>query len=92
MHEHVLGHGQVRRHQHGRPEDRVELEDVLADHVIRRRPEAIGQVLPRPRIPERGVVIEERVEPHVEHVPRIPGNRHAPLQALARQRDVLEAL
>ena len=42
---HLLRHLDVGRHQQRRPDDRVELEDVLADQVDRRRPELVGEVL-----------------------------------------------
>src|SRR5664280_3543627 len=69
----------------------MELEDVLADDVEGRRPEAPGQVLAGPGVAERGVVVEQRVEPDVEHVTLVPGHGHAPLQALARERHILQA-
>ena len=47
--EHVIRDGEVGRHQHRRPEDRVELEDVLADQVVRGGPEAAGRDPPPAR-------------------------------------------
>ena len=60
-------------HQQRRPVDRVELEDVLADHVEVRRPVALGQVLAGAGVGERGVVVEQRVEPDIEDVPASQG-------------------
>ena len=89
--EDVLGHRQVGRHQHRRPEDRVEAQDVLADDVVGRRPELLGEVLALAREAERGVVVQQRVEPDVEDVARVPRDRDAPRELRARERDVLQA-
>ena len=79
------------RHQQRGPDDRVELEDVLADQVDRRRPELLGQVLALAGVGEGGVVVEERVDPDVDHLRLVPRHRHAPLQAGAAERDVAQA-
>ena len=46
MDEEVLGQRDVGGEQHRRPEDGVELEDVLADDVEVGGPERVGLVLP----------------------------------------------
>src|SRR3954454_6038965 len=78
--EYVLGHDHVGEHQHRRPEDRVQTQDVLVDDLVGRRPELLGQVLALAREAEGGVVVEQRVEPDVEDVARIPGDRDPPRQ------------
>jgi hypothetical protein len=70
--EDVPRHLELGGHQQRRPEDRVELEDVLADDVEVRRPVALGQILPGARVAERRVVVEQRVEPHVEDLAPVP--------------------
>jgi hypothetical protein len=90
--EHVFGHVQAGGHQDRRPEHGVELEDVLADDVVGRRPEAPGQILAGTGVAERRVVVQQRVEPHVEDVTRVPRDLDAPRQATSRQRYVLEPL
>ena len=80
----------VRRHQHRGPEDRVELEDVLADDV-ERRPERVRQVLALAREGQGRVVVQERVEPDVEDVALVPRHLDAPGQLGAAERDVVEA-
>ena len=59
--------------QHGRPEDRVRLEDVLADHVpgVRKQVQA-------PLIGQCGHVVEQRVKPHIGDVIGVPGQLDAP--------------
>ena len=47
------------------------------------RPEALGQVLAVPRVAERGEVVEQRVEPDVDHLARVPGQRALPRSASA---------
>ena len=88
---HLLRHLDVGRHQQRRPDDGVELEDVLADQVDRRRPELLGEVLPRAGVGQRRVVVEERVDPDVDHLRLVPRHRHSPLQARAGERDVAQA-
>ena len=87
----LLGQLDAGRHQHRRPEDGVELEDVLAHHVERRRPEALRQVLAVAREGERRVVVEQRVEPDVEDVARVPRDLDAPVELRAAERDVVQA-
>ena len=88
---HPLRHLDLGRHQQRRPDDRVELEDVLADQVDRRRPEPVGQVLALARVGERRVVVEERVDPDVDHLRLVPRHGHPPLQARAAEREVAQA-
>ncbi len=80
--------GQLRRHQERRPVDRVEARDVLADHMRVGGPEF------RPRAvvgkAGRGDVIGQRVDPDVHDVLGIAGNRHAPVEGRAADRDVGE--
>jgi hypothetical protein len=78
-------------HQQCRPDHRVELEDVLRDQVNGGRPEALGQVLAGARVGERGVVVEQGVDPDVDDLRLVPGNRHAPLEPLAAEREVAQA-
>ena len=56
------------------------------------RPELLGHVLALDRVAERRVVVEQRVEPDVDHLVRVPGHRHPPLQRRPGERDVLESL
>ena len=77
--------GDACRLEHGRPEHRVRLEDVLADQVPGAGPEApvpvaVGEA-------QRRGVVDQRVEPHVGHVALVPRQRDAPGHALARARD-----
>ena len=77
-------------HQEGRPVDRVEAQDVLADHVDVGRPVAaeIGRV--GVGIAGRRDVVGQRVDPNVHHMVGIVGHRHAPLETGARDREVVE--
>ncbi len=88
---HALGHGEPRRHQHRRPDDRVELEDVLADQVDARRPEALGEVGAFAGIREGRVVVEEGIDPDVDDLGLVPGNGHPPLEPGATEGDVEQA-
>jgi len=88
--EHPLRNLDLGGHQEGGPVDRVELEDVLRQDV-ERRPELLGDVLIG-SVAERRVVVEERVEPDVDHLVGVPGDGHPPLQGRPGERDVLQAL
>jgi hypothetical protein len=68
----------------------VELQDVLADDVERRRPELVGEVLAVAGVAEGRVVVEQRVEPDVEDVLGVPRHGDAPGELRPRQRHVVE--
>ncbi len=84
-----VGRLDVAGHQHRRPIDRVEPEDVLADRVDVRRPhprEPLGSV----GVAGRGDVVRQRVEPDVADVLRVPRDRHAPVERRPADREVLK--
>ena len=72
--------------EHRRPVDGVRGQDVLADQVHRRGPQAVEACLVR-QVSGRGEIVEQRVEPDIAHVARIKGQGDAPAQALDRPRD-----
>ena len=78
-------------HEQGRPDDRVELEDVLGEEV-ERRPVARREVLARARVRERREVVDERVDPDVDDLLVVPRHGDAPGDAGAADADVLEPL
>ena len=80
----------VAGHQHRRPVDGVEPQDVLADRVDVGGPhprEPLGSV----GVARGGDVVRERVEPDVADVLRVPGQRDAPVERRPADREVLEA-
>ena len=90
MAEHLLGQRQIGRHQEGRPIDRVKADDVLADQVDVGRPEA-GIVALVVGKADAGHVGRQRVDPDVHDVARRARHRHAPVEAGARDAQILEA-
>ena len=77
------------RHQEGRPVDRVEADDVLADemHVGRpERPARRGLV----REAAGGDVVVQRVQPDIHHVAGRVRHRDAPAEAGAADRQVVQ--
>jgi hypothetical protein len=78
-----------RAHQEGRPVDRVEADDVLADQVQVGRPELrhLGGFV---GIAEAGEVVGQRVDPHVHHVVLAAGHLDAPVEAGAADREVAQ--
>ena len=89
MHEHGPRHRLARRHQQRRPDHRVEPSDVLPDHVQVRGP-ACGEQLRLGAEPDSCCVVEQRVDPHVDDVLRVPGNRDAPIGSGPRDGEVAE--
>ena len=90
MREHALRRREAGRHQEGRPEHAVEADDVLADHVQVGRP-VLPQRIAGVGIAARGDVVGERVQPDIHDVLGIARHRHAPREAGARHREVLQA-
>ncbi len=90
----VLGQRLADGHEHGRPDHAVEADDVLAHHVVLRGPaiRQLGLGLGRVHtVAHGGHVVEKRVEPHVGNVLLVEGYGNAPVEARARDREVLEA-
>ena len=85
-----FGTGDARGHQHGRPDDGMEARDVLA-HDVRAGPASL-EVRFVDAVADSGDVVEQRVEPDVEDVRRVPGNLDAPVEARARDRQVVQPL
>ncbi len=87
----LAGQGETLRHQHRRPDHRVEAEDVLADQVDVGREGLLelGLVLV---VADRRGVVQQRVDPHVDHVLVVPGDRDAPVEGRAGDGEVLQAL
>ena len=90
MPEHALGERQPRRQEEGRPEDRVEPHDVLADDVDVGRPVA-PKAAPVVREAGAGQVVVQGVDPDVHDVLRVAGNGQAPVEGRAADGEVLQA-
>ena len=94
MHEDVLGQGLADGHEHRGPEDAVEADDVLADHVALRGP-AMRELGHGGRVVEAvahgGHVVEQRVKPDVGDVLVVKGHLDAPVEGRAGDRGVLQA-
>ena len=73
MHEHLVRDAVPGRHQHRRPEDAVEADDVLADDVAGGGPIAVAKVLAGARVGERAQAVDERIGPDVGHLLRTHG-------------------
>ena len=90
MPEDLSGHGQTGAHQHCGPDHGVKPCDVLPDHVQIGRPpllhhRGIGAV------PDRAEVVDQRIDPHVDHARRIVGHGNAPRLPGTADRNILEA-
>ena len=69
MHEDLLGQLQTGGLQHDWPVDRVEFQDILADHVDVRRP----KVSLFTTATRNAQIISQRIKPYVGDVVRIKG-------------------
>ena len=82
--EHGLRKRQTGAHQHGGPDNAMEAGNVLADDMQVGGPVLAEQGLVVPAKAERRNIIDERVEPHIHHMPRIVRQRDTPVEAGAR--------
>ena len=78
MTEYLFGQRQVERHEHGGPDDRVEAHDLLADEMHVGGPELFKLVILVVAVAERGDVVGQRVDPHVDDVAGVEGDGDAP--------------
>ena len=76
----------ARRHQKGRPIDRMEADDILADDVKRRRPIALEFFAAGIWKTDTRNVIRKRVHPHIHDVSVGSGHADAPVERCARDR------
>ena len=83
--------------QHGRPEQRVEVEDVLADEVVQlgrtRRPPPVveRQTVAACEGQARRHVADRRIEPDIEVLARVAGDLEAEVRLIARDVPVAQA-
>lgn len=82
---------EVLRHQHRGPDDRVEAEDVLADQMYVGG-EGVPELLRVLVVADRRRVVQQCVDPHVDHVLVVPRDRDAPVEGGTGDGEVLEAL
>ena len=68
----------------------MELENVLRQEVPHLRPETGPEVLARAGEGERAPVVDERVDPDVDNLIRVPRNRYAPVLRGPADADVVE--
>src|SRR5690606_31262852 len=91
------GPAEARAAEHGGPEQRVEVHDVLADEVVELRVAVRAPVLVEveadapAEIQEACHVADRRIEPDVEELTRLAGDLEAEIGRVARDVPVLEA-
>ncbi len=76
-------------HAHGRPPHAVKPDDLLADHVVDRRPPH-REPLVILAVADGGQVVDQCVVPDVEDVLLVPRHRHPPVDGGPGDRDVPE--
>ena len=87
--EHLLGQRDAGAHQHGRPDHTVEARDVLADHVQAGGPPFLEPLFV-PAVADGRRIVNQRVEPDIDHARGIEGYRNAPRLPGATHRDVFQ--
>ena len=87
----LLGQGQVKAHEERGPVDGVEPDDLLAQEVDVRGPELLQIVILAVLIPQGGHVVEQRVQPHIDHMARVEVHRNAPGEAGAGYAQILQS-
>ena len=90
--EDALGQRQIQSHQHGGPQDGVEAQDLLADHVQVSRPELVVIVIGLVAVAQRGDIVAQCIDPDVHGVLGVEGDRDAPLDGGAGDAGILQAL
>ena len=92
MPEHLMRQLDAERHQHDRPVDRVEAQDVLADEVDVRGPIMVEQLAGRAVgvVAERRDIVRQRVDPDVDDVTLVEADRDAPVKRRAGDAQVLQ--
>ena len=86
----VLGKRHAHAHEHGRPDDRMEADDLLADKMNICRPVFVVIVIFFVHEAERRGVVEQGVDPDIDDVARIKVDRHAPGEAGAGDAQILQ--
>ena len=74
------------RHEHCRPDYRVETHNLLADQVNVRRPEFFHIGI----VNQRRDIVDNRVKPNVNDMPPVVGHGYAPIKRRARYAQVLQ--
>ncbi len=78
-------------HQNDRPDDAVEPDNLLADQMHVRRPE-LGEFFPVVQIAGRRDIVGQRVEPDVNDMLTVEGNRNSPVERGPGHAEIFEAL
>ena len=101
MHEHAAGRAHFRPHQHCGPEQRVEVQNVLADEVIQLGVAVRAEIALEPllaffagvaQIAEAGHVAHRRIQPHVEILAFLARYLKAEIRLVAGDIPVLQPL
>ncbi len=75
--------------EQSRPEDTMEAQDVLGQQVAHLGPELLAEVLALSCVGQCAHIIDERIDPHVDDLALVPGDRDAPELARAAEAEVL---
>ena len=86
----VLGQRHAHAHEHGRPDDGVEADDLLAHDVVIGRPVLVVVVISVVVKAQRGAVVEQSVHPHIHHMAGVEVHGNAPAEAGAADAQILQ--
>ena len=88
---HLLGEGQVQRHEDGGPDNGVEADDLLAHKVDVGGPVLLKVMVSAVLITQGVDIVGEGVDPHIDHVARVEVHGHAPSKAGPGDAQILQA-
>ena len=87
---HLLRQGKIHRHQNGRPDDRMETYDLLADKVNIRGPVLAVIRIVVGAVAHGGDIIGQRVQPHIHNVLGVKVHGDSPGKAGAGNTQVVQ--
>ena len=91
MAEALLGHWLAQAHEHGRPDDGVEADDLLAHDVHAGPPALFVIAVAVVAVAQCGNIVGEGVDPDIDHMTGVEVHGHAPAEAGPGDAQVLQS-
>ncbi len=92
MPEYLLRKRKIQRHQEDRPIDRMETDDILSDQMKIRGPilPELLRACPVTVVSNSGNIVTQRVQPYINHMPRIEIHRNSPSEGGSGHTQILK--
>ncbi|MNW53839.1 hypothetical protein D3C74_314160 [compost metagenome] len=91
MTKHLLRQWQPKRHQHDRPINRMESDDLLANEVYICRPKPLIQLRMVRAVTQCCDIVGQSIDPHVHNMFRIAFDLHAPVECCPRHGQIFQS-